>query len=116
MEKVTAFLLSKQNKDGGWGESFESCVQKKYIHSAESQVVNTSWALLTLMKIKGKSSKFKGETAIEKGIQFLFSKQLPDGDFPQQNITGVFNHNCMISYTNYRNIFPIWALNRFAHP
>ena len=25
------FLISKQNKDGSWGESFESCVQHKYI-------------------------------------------------------------------------------------
>lgn len=114
LENSSSFLLSKQNTDGGWGESFESCVQKKYVASAESQLVNTSWALLSLIKSEGPETKQEVKTAIEKGIAFLVSQQLTDGDFPQQNITGVFNHNCMISYTNYRNIFPIWALNSYS--
>jgi hypothetical protein len=29
---------------------------------------------------------------------------------PAQEIMGVFNKNCMISYSQYRNIFLIWAL------
>lgn len=33
----------------------------------------------------------------------------------QENISGVFNKSCAISYTNYRNIFPIWALGRFSN-
>jgi squalene cyclase len=51
--------------------------------------------------------------SIRKGIQFLLKSQLSNGDWNQQSINGVFNGNCMISYTNYRNIFPIWALGRF---
>jgi cycloartenol synthase len=43
-------------------------------------------------------------------VQFLMRSQRPDGDWPQQLISGVFNHNCMITYSNYRNIFPLWAL------
>jgi len=39
--------------------------------------------------------------------------QEPTGDWPQQLISGVFNHNCMITYANYRNIFPIWALGQY---
>ncbi|OEL14923.1 Cycloartenol synthase [Dichanthelium oligosanthes] len=31
----------------------------------------------------------------------------------QQEIIGVFNQNCMISYSQYRNIFPIWALGEY---
>jgi squalene cyclase len=50
---------------------------------------------------------------IEKGIQFLLKRQQENGDWLQESISGVFNHNCMITYTNYRNIFPIWALGRF---
>jgi hypothetical protein len=30
-----------------------------------------------------------------------------------QEIIGVFNKNCMISYSQYRNIFPIWALGEY---
>lgn len=35
----------------------------------------------------------------------------------QENISGV-NKSCAISYTSYRNVFPVWALGRFSrlHP
>ena len=32
----------------------------------------------------------------------------------QQSISRVFNKKCMITYSSYRNTFPIWALGRFA--
>lgn len=56
--------------------------------------------------------------ALERGVRCLLRKQLPNGDWPQENISGVFNKSCAISYTSYRNVFPIWALSRFArlHP
>lgn len=38
----------------------------------------------------------------------------PSSVSSQENISGVFNKSCAISYTNYRNIFPIWALGRFS--
>ncbi len=42
------------------------------------------------------------------------SRQLPSGDWEQENITGIFNRTTGITYTAYRNVFPIWALGRFA--
>lgn len=103
------FLLSKQNADGSWGESFRSCVEKEYIPHAEGQVTNTAWALLGLM-----ACDYPAQEAIDKGIRFLISKQEPTGDWPQQGISGVFNFNCMITYTSYRNVFPLWALARYG--
>ena len=44
----------------------------------------------------------------------LMQAQCGDGDWPQQTIMGVFNNNCMITYANYRNIFPTWALGEYA--
>lgn len=109
LQKAAAFLLSKQNTDGGWGESFESCVRKEYIPSPQSQVVNTSWALLSLL-----AAGCTQYDKLEHAAQLLISRQEKNGDWPQENISGVFNHNCMITYTSYRNVFPIWALGRFA--
>jgi lanosterol synthase len=100
-------LVALQNEDGSWGESYMSCVEKRYVKHEEGQVVNTAWAILSLLR-----ANYTQHEIIEKGIQFLLRKQQLNGDWPQQAIMGVFNHNCMISYTNYRNIFPIWALVR----
>ncbi|XP_047573751.1 lanosterol synthase isoform X2 [Lutra lutra] len=52
--------------------------------------------------------------ALERGVSCLLRKQLPSGDWPQENIAGVFNKSCAINYTSYRNVFPIWALGRFS--
>nr|AOE43150.1 cycloartenol synthase [Rostrostelium ellipticum] len=103
--KACKFLVEKQREDGGWGESFKSNVTKTYVQHAQSQIVNTGWALLALM-----AAKYPNREPIERGIRYLISKQYPNGDFPQESIIGVFNFNCMISYSNYKNIFPLWAL------
>uniref|UniRef100_A0A452VNH7 Terpene cyclase/mutase family member n=1 Tax=Ursus maritimus TaxID=29073 RepID=A0A452VNH7_URSMA len=104
------FLLSRQMADGGWGEDFESCEQRRYVQSATSQIHNTCWALMGLMAVRHPCIE-----ALERGVRCLLRKQLPNGDWPQENIAGVFNKSCAISYTSYRNVFPIWALGRFSH-
>ena len=104
LEKCCQFLLSKQQEDGGWGESYLSCLTKEY-SSIESTVVNTAWALLSLMYAQCPNS-----VAIRKGIDFLIRKQTVSGDWAQEWCSGIFNRTCAITYTSYRNIFPLWAL------
>ena len=48
-----------------------------------------------------------------RGIRFLITRQLRSGDWAQESVMGVFNRTCGISYSNYRNIFPLWALGRY---
>ncbi|KAJ2906378.1 hypothetical protein GGI21_004050, partial [Coemansia aciculifera] len=108
--KGCAFLIDRQNADGGWGESFASCEQKKYIpHPDGSQVVHTAWAVLGLMAAKCSY----GDT-VKRGIIYLMKKQQPNGEWLQESIEGVFNHSCGIRYPNFKFIFPIWALGRYA--
>ena len=104
------WVLSTQKKDGGWGESYESCVLKRYVEHERSQVVNTAWALLTLMRAGWEGD----EGVIERGVRLLLERQTKEGDWEQEGISGVFNGNCCITYTNYRNIFPMWALGRYV--
>ncbi|KAM9253585.1 lanosterol synthase isoform 1-T1 [Dugong dugon] len=104
------FLLSRQMEDGGWGEDFESCEQRRYVQSAWSQIHCTCWALMGLMAVRHPDVQ-----ALERGVRCLLGKQLPNGDWPQENLSGVFNKSCAISYTSYRNVFPIWTLGRFSH-
>jgi lanosterol synthase len=106
--RACTFLSKHQNADGSWGESFESCFQLEYVAHEEGQIVNTAWALLSLL-----AADYPDEKLIEKGIRFLISKQEASGDWPQQAISGVFNKTCMITYTAYRNVFVLWALGRY---
>lgn len=108
INKATDFLLKRQMADGGWGETYESCAKMIYSQAKTSQVVNTAWALLGLQ-----AAESNNKEAIQQGINLLIARQQDNGDWAQENISGVFNYNCMITYSSYRNIFPLWALNRF---
>ena len=108
------FLLKNQRPNGGWGEDFTACFDKAYPKDGMkaygdegSGVVNTAWALLALS-----AAKYPDVEAVNRGIQYLMKRQLPCGDWPQEGIAGVFNRACGITYTAYRNVFPIWAMGR----
>ena len=64
-----------------------------------SHVVNTAWAMLSLMKAKYHEVNSE---QLHRAARYLLETQTAEGDWPQQHISGVFNRNCMISYTNYR--------------
>jgi squalene cyclase len=108
------FLLRQQRANGGWGEDFTSCYDKDYAQEGMkaygddgSGVVNTAWALMALS-----IAKCPNVDAVRRGVQYLIQRQLPCGDWPQEGISGVFNRSVGITYTAYRNVFPIWAMGR----
>lgn len=104
------FLVSKQRKDGGWSESYKACEQSKYIeHPMGSLVVQTSWALIGLMK-----AEYPHIEPIRNGIKLIMERQQPNGEWLQEAIEGVFNKSCMISYPNYKLVFTLKALGMFA--
>ncbi|ESW32204.1 hypothetical protein PHAVU_002G302200, partial [Phaseolus vulgaris] len=112
LRKACDFLLSKQLPNGGWGESYLSSQNKVYtnLEGNRANLVQTSWALMSLIDA---GQVEIDPTAVERGIKLLMNSQMEDGDFPQQEITGVFMRNCTLNYSSYRNIFPIWVLGKY---
>jgi len=111
VQKACTFLIAKQREDGSWGEDFKSCCERRWVEYREGHAVSTAWAVLALMQ----ASYAKHKENVKRGIKWLIKSQLPCGDWQQQGIIGVFNYNCAISYSGYKNIFPIWALGKYCN-
>lgn len=99
------WLLDRQQSDGGWGEHHSGCRPGRYVPHAESQVIQTAWALVALLEA-GDSNW----TAISRGAQFLCDSQDPDGTWPRQDMAGVFFRTALLDYALYRQYFPLHAL------
>jgi squalene-hopene/tetraprenyl-beta-curcumene cyclase len=104
-----AWLKSRQNEDGGWGETCDSYGDPALAGKGPSTPSQTAWALLGLLA---------GEDAlgpeVVRGIDYLASTQRADGTWDELYFTGTgFPRHFYLRYYMYRNYFPLMALGLF---
>ncbi|CAO2647397.1 Nn.00g083190.m01.CDS01 [Neocucurbitaria sp. VM-36] len=109
VRRACQFFLDKQMDDGGWGETYKSCESGVWCQHPQSQVVQTAWVVIALIE-----AEFPDREPLEKAVKLIMQRQQKNGEWLQEAIEGVFNKSCMISYPNYKFIFPIKALGMFA--
>jgi squalene-hopene/tetraprenyl-beta-curcumene cyclase len=112
MGRAAAWLKSKQNADGGWGEGCESYWDQGCVARADaSAAAQTAWAVLGLMAAGQVDSP-----EVRRGVAYLLRRQQADGlwDDPWFNAPG-FPRVFFLKYHGYARYFPLWALARYRN-
>jgi squalene-hopene/tetraprenyl-beta-curcumene cyclase len=105
IQRALEFIRAYQNPDGGWGESCASYDEDRFVPnpSAPSQ---TAWAILALLA----GGDIRSES-LYNAVEYLLRTQRPDGNWNEDYCTGTgFPRVFYLSYTDYRNTFPLLAL------
>jgi squalene-hopene/tetraprenyl-beta-curcumene cyclase len=128
------WLLSRQQENGGWGESCESYMDAGMAGRGAATASQTAWALLALLA----AGRPGDRDAIERGCLYLLENQkdgtwveaeytgtgfpgygvgqaikLSDPELPKRLMQGPeLSRAFMLRYDLYRHYFPLMALGR----
>jgi len=108
LRRACAWLRSRQRHDGGWGEHHSGCLSGRYVEHDASQVLQSAWALMTLLEAGDPDWE-----SIARGARFLIDAQEPNGSWPRQDPAGLFFQTALLEYELYRTYFPLWALGLY---
>lgn len=129
------WLLSRQQENGGWGESCASYMDASMAGRGKATASQTAWALMGLIA----ANRAGDRDAIEKGLAFLIERQ-SNGTWEEPEYTGTgfpgygvgatiklgdpllterlkqgpeLSRAFMINYNLYRHYFPLMAMGRW---
>lgn len=110
VQRAVNWLLTRQNSDGGWGESNDSYGNKAK-ERAPSSPHQTAWALLGLMAAGQAAS-----AAVRSGVEWLLRHQQSDGLWSDPHFTAPgFPRVFYLKYHGYCAYFPLWALSAYRN-
>ncbi|KAF2651854.1 terpenoid cyclases/Protein prenyltransferase, partial [Lophiostoma macrostomum CBS 122681] len=69
----------------------------------------TAWVVIALLE-----AGYPERGPVERGVRLIMERQQKNGEWRQEGVEGVFNKSCVISYPNYKFVFPVKALGLFA--
>lgn len=110
IQQALEFIRAYQNHDGGWGESCASYDENRFVPNP-STPSQTAWAILALLA----GGDIRSES-LYNGIEYLTRTLRADGTWNEEYCTGTgFPKVFYLSYTGYRNTFPLLALATFLN-
>jgi squalene-hopene/tetraprenyl-beta-curcumene cyclase len=110
VRRAVDWLRSKQNSDGGWGESCLSYEVKEWAGVGESTPSQTSWALLGLL-----AAGRHDLPEVRRGVRYLAQRQRKNGGWEERHFTGAgFPRVFYLRYHGYCQFFPLWAINVYS--
>ena len=109
IRRAVAWLKSRQNADGGWGETIASYDDERLAGRGDSTPSQTAWALLGLL-----AGEYSLSPEVYRGVSHLLDTQRRDGTWDESLFTGTgFPRHFYLRYDMYRNYFPLTALGQF---
>jgi len=111
IKKSLDWIISKQNKDGGWGETTLSYENIKLAGKGISTPSQTAWALLPLL-----DAGMEDSLAVRRGINYLIKEFKKDGKWIDRSTVGTGHpHIIYMNYPSYPYAFPLIALSKYRN-
>lgn len=114
--KATDWLVSKQNKNGSWGETGASYKNTKLAGIGYPTPSQTAWALLGLIEVYKQTNDQSLKKSIDLGVDWLISDFWDKGGlFVDESCVGTGHRGIlMMQYLVYSYTWPLMTLGRYS--
>ncbi len=109
IRRALRWLISRQNDDGGWGETTRSYDNLELAGRGVSTPSQTAWALLALIE-----AGLEKNPAVVKGIDYLIREFNRDGKWIDRSTVGTGHPRILyMNYPSYPYAFPLMAVAKY---